>query len=48
MAMSRRSDLVVIETASSAAFAKQSSPEAPGVAAYLDPYDAEKAVGGEA
>jgi hypothetical protein len=48
MAMSRRSDLGVIETESSAALAKQGSPEVAGVAPYLDPYEAEKAVGGEA
>jgi hypothetical protein len=36
------------DTGSWAAFAKQSSPEAAVIAPYLDPYEAEKAVGGEA
>jgi hypothetical protein len=49
--MSRRSDLGLVETessASSAAFGKQISSETAGASPYLDPYEAEKAAGGEA
>jgi hypothetical protein len=39
---------LINETAASAALANPSPPKAVGVAADLDPYEAEKAVGGEA
>jgi len=45
--MKKRNE-VIIGPATSMALAKPSPPEAAGVAADLDPYEAEKAVGGEA
>jgi hypothetical protein len=44
----KKRNVVINETATSAALAKPGPPEAVGVATYLDPYEAEKAVGGEA
>lgn len=41
-------NVVIIGTATSAALAKPGPPEAVGVTTDLDPYEAEKAVGGEA
>jgi hypothetical protein len=44
----KKTNVVIIKTMSSAGLAKPSPPETVGVAADLDPYEAEKAVGGEA
>lgn len=44
----KKRNVVIIGTATYEALAKPSPPQAVGAATDLDPYEAEKAVGGEA